>query len=154
MREAMSLSVLVAVGVGITFGAVTAVEGALARFNGAIKASLFENIAAGTLSIVVFLAIFAAARGERAPITSSTVGLAVAAGVLVVAAVAGIGYAIPRIGVMAGNMAIVFGQIAVALVIDSLGLGGYDPIPLKPVRIFGVILLGVGLYLALPRTTE
>jgi uncharacterized membrane protein YdcZ (DUF606 family) len=55
---------------------------------------------------------------------------------------------------MAGNMAIVFGQIAVAVVIDTLGLGGYDPIPLQPVRILGVILLGVGLYLALPRSTE
>lgn len=152
MRDALSLSVLVAVGVGITFGAVTAVEGALARLNGAIKASLFENIAAGLLSIAVFLAIFVAARGERRPITSSTVGLAVTAGVLVVAAVAGIGYAIPRIGVTAGNMAIVFGQITVAIVIDTLGLGGYEAIPLRPVRILGVILLGVGVFLTLPRS--
>lgn len=154
MREALSLSALVAVGVGVTFGVVSAVEGALAQLNGPIKASLFENIAAGILSITVFLALFMTARGERAYITASTIGLAIVAGVLVIAAVAGIGYSIPRIGVAAGNMAIVFGQIAVAVVIDSLGLGGYEPIPLKPVRILGVILLGVGLYLALLPSIE
>jgi uncharacterized membrane protein YdcZ (DUF606 family) len=55
------------------------------------------------------------------------------------------------VGVTAGNMAILFGQIAIAVLIDTLGFGGYEKVPLNLPRIAGLVFMIVGVYLVLPR---
>jgi transporter family-2 protein len=150
MRD-VGLGLLAAVAAGATFSAVTAIEGMLARLVGAVRASVLENIAAGLISAGLLVVILAVSRGGSQASMRPALPLAVVAGTLVVIAVAGIGYAIPRLGVAAGNIAIVFGQMVVAVLIDTLGWGGYDPIPLKLSRILGLLLLAGGMLLVLPR---
>jgi transporter family-2 protein len=150
MRD-IGLGLLAAVAAGATFSVVTAVEGILARLVGAVRASVLENVAAGLISAGLLVVMLAVSRGGSQASMQPALPLAVVAGVLVVIAVAGIGYAIPRLGVAAGNIAIVFGQMVVAVLIDTLGWGGYDPIPLKLSRILGLLLLAGGMLLVLPR---
>ncbi len=117
---------------------------------GAINASLLENLAAGLISASVIIILFSL-RKIPWDATQRVAPWAILAGALVIAAVAGIGYAVPRIGVLAGNMAIVFGQIVLAAVIDTVGLGGYERIPLSLARLMGLLLMSLGTYLVLPR---
>ena len=56
-----------------------------------------------------------------------------------------------RIGVTAGNMALLFGQIGIVVLIDTFGFGGYDKVPLSLPRIAGLALMAIGVYLVLPR---
>jgi len=83
--------------------------------------------------------------------TKSIMPISAIAGVIIIVAVAGVAYAMPLVGVAAGNMAMLFGQMAVAVVIDMIGVGGYDKVPLTLPRILGLVLMVVGVYLVLPR---
>lgn len=149
MREAISLGGLAVIAAGAMLAVVTALEGTLSRLVGAVGASLLEHVAAGAVSAIALLVVLS--RGQMSAPLSQSMPLAGAAGVLVLVAVVGIAYALPRIGVTAGNVALVFGQMATAVLIDSLGLLGYERIPLSPARIVGLLLLAAGTYLVLPR---
>jgi transporter family-2 protein len=150
MQEGLSLGLLVAVATGFVFAVVTTIEGAMARIVGAMNASLLENLAAGLISAVSIAILFSL---KKIPwdAVQRVAPWATIAGVLVIIAVAGIGYALPRIGVGAGNLALVFGQIALAVVIDAVGIGSFERIPLSLTRVLGLLLMGVGTYLVLPK---
>jgi bacterial/archaeal transporter family-2 protein len=150
MHQRMNIGVIVAAIAGGIFGAVTTIEGTVARSVGAINASLLEHLFAAFIAIPAVSILFL--RGNltwdntRAILPVSALG-----GVLVMIAVAGIAYAMPRVGVTAGNMTMLFGQMAIAVLIDTIGVVGYDKVPLTFPRIAGLGLMIVGVYLALPR---
>lgn len=149
MREAISLGVTASVIAGLSFGSVIAIEGVLSRAVGPINAAVIEHIAAGLLSAVVFAVIYLVGQPDLGAIRSAT-PLAFVAGTLVLVAVAGIAYAVPIINVTAANAGLLFGQTFIAIIIDTFGIGPYDPIPLSPTRILGIVLLAAGIYFVLP----
>jgi transporter family-2 protein len=65
-------------------------------------------------------------------------------GVLILAAPI---YLIPRIGTTSTLIAIVFGQLLIALVIDHFGLLASPKIEINLVRVIGVLLVAIGAYL-------
>ena len=144
------MGILVAGITGIVFGGVTAVEGYISRSVGAVNASLIEHVFAAMIAVpaVIYLFMRGTLTWEG---TKSILPISAVAGVLVLVAVAGVAYAMPRIGVAAGNMAMMFGQMTVAVIIDMIGVGGYDKVPLTLPRIAGLALMIVGVYLVLPR---
>ena len=56
-------------------------------------------------------------------------------------------WAVPKVGSATMISAVVFGQLAAALVIDRLGLFGLDVVELSPYRLAGVALIFVGVLL-------
>ena len=150
MQRGMNFGAIIAVISGGIFGVVTTLEGTVARAVGAINASLLEHLFASFIAIPVIIFLFL--RGRLTwDNTHNILPVSALMGVLVLIAVAGIAYAMPRVGVTAGNMTMVFGQIAVAVLIDTLGVAGYDKVPLTIPRIAGLALMIVGVYLVLPR---
>ena len=148
MQQRINLGVFVATIAGGVFGLVTTFEGAVARSVGAINASLLEHMFAGFIAIPAVIILFL--RGNLTwNITRPILPIAALLGIFVLTAVAGIAYAIPRVGVTAGNMALLFGQIAVAVLIDTVGLLGYERVPLSLPRIVGLVLMVIGIYLVL-----
>jgi bacterial/archaeal transporter family-2 protein len=148
MQQRINLGVFVAAIAGGVFGLVTTLEGAVARSVGAINASLLEHMFAGFIAIPAVIILFL--RGKMTwNITRPILPIAALLGIFVLVAVAGIAYAMPRVGVTAGNMALLFGQIAVAVLIDTIGLLGYERVPLSLPRIVGLILMVIGIYLVL-----
>ena len=65
--------------------------------------------------------------------------------------ITGIAYALPRIGVAAGLSTIIASQMVVAVLVDTFGLAGGQPIPLDWARIGGLGLLALGTWLILPK---
>lgn len=150
MQGRMSLGVIIGAITGGVFGVVTTIEGAVARSVGAINASLIEHFFAAFIAVPAVIFLFL--RGNMTlDNTRSVLPISALAGVLVLVGVAGVAYTMPRIGVTAGNMAMLFGQMAIAVVIDLIGVGGYEKVPLTLPRILGLVLMVVGTYLVLPR---
>jgi bacterial/archaeal transporter family-2 protein len=150
MQQRFNVSVIVAALSGSVFGVVTSIEGFIGRSVGAISASLIEHAVAALIAVpaVVFLFMRGTLTWDN---TKSIVPASAVVAVLIIVAVAGVAYAMPRVGVAAGNMAMLFGQMALAILIDTIGIGGYDKVPLSLPRIAGLLLMVVGVYLVLPR---
>ena len=72
-------------------------------------------------------------------------------GILGVLIITGISFSLQRAGVAAGLAGVILGQLALSTVIDAIGLGGAEPIPLTTARILGLGIAGVGVYLLLPK---
>lgn len=150
MQQRMNLGVFAAAIAGGVFGLVTTFEGTVARAVGAINASLLEHLFAGFIAIPAVIILFL--RGNLSwNITRPIIPIAALLGIFVLIAVAGVAYAMPRIGVTAGNMAMLFGQMAVAVLIDTIGFSGYERVPLSLPRIIGLALMVIGIYLVTPR---
>jgi uncharacterized membrane protein YdcZ (DUF606 family) len=150
MQQRFNLGVIVGAITGGIFGLVTTIEGTVARSVGAINASLIEHAFAACIAIPAVTILFM--RGNLTwDNTRNILPISALAGVLVLVGVAGVAFSMTRVGVTAGNMALLFGQMVIAVLIDTAGFGGYDKVPMSLPRIAGLVLMAVGVYLALPR---
>jgi transporter family-2 protein len=150
MAQRKNIGVIVAGVTGMMFGGITTMEGYVGRHVGAVNASLIEHAFAAMVAVpaVVYLFMRGTLTWEG---TKSILPISAIAGVIIIVAVAGVAYAMPLVGVAAGNMAMLFGQMTVAVIIDMIGVGGYDKVPLTLPRIAGLVLMVIGVYLVLPR---
>jgi transporter family-2 protein len=150
MQQRFNAGVIVAVLSGGGFGIVTTIEGFIARSVGAIGASLIEHAVAAVIAVpaVVFLFMRGTLTLDNA---KGILPASAVVAVLILVAVAGVAYAMPRIGVAAGNMAMILGQMVLAVLIDAIGMGGYEKVPFNLPRIAGLVLMVAGVYLVLPR---
>src|SRR4030042_4656303 len=99
MLQRLNIGVLVAAIAGGIFGLVTTFEGAVARSVGAINASLLEHLFAGVIGIPAVIILFM--RGNLTWVnTRPVLPTAALLGIFVLVAVAGVAYAMPRVGVM------------------------------------------------------
>ena len=54
-------------------------------------------------------------------------------------------------GVVTGLAAVIVGQMFVAIIVDTFGLAGGQPIPISWVRVVGLALLALSTWMILPR---
>ena len=144
--------VLIPLVLAVFTGALVAIQslwnGIAGRQIGAVSTGLSSMVAGGAVALVL-IGIQFARQGVPDGFRGS-LGFLVGAGMLGVIILTGIAFAVQRIGVTAGLAGVIFGQLLFAFVLDTLGVGG-TRIPLEPQRILGVALLGLALYLLLPR---
>lgn len=150
MGDGLKVGLVTALAAGGLFGIITSIEGAVARVVGGVNSSLYEHFFAGITAIVV-LTILLIRDHSALGTARSVLPLSAFGAFLVLIAVAAISFAVPRTGVAAGNFALVFGQIMIAVLIDTIGFSGMGKIPLTPMRILGLLVMAVGIYLVLPR---
>lgn len=149
MQQGLSLGLIAALLAGIIFAVVSAVEGYIGKNVGAINASLLEHTVSGVIAVIFI--VYVAVRGNIDwGVVKTLMPQIVIGAVLVLVGVIAIAYAIPRTGVAVGNFAIVLAQIVVAVLIDAIGFGG-ERVPITFPRILGLSLMGLGLYVILPR---
>jgi bacterial/archaeal transporter family-2 protein len=79
------------------------------------------------------------------------IGITALSGLLGVLIITGISFSMQRAGIAAGLATVIFGQLVLSTLIDTMGLGGAEQIPLSASRIFGLLMIGAGVYLLLPR---
>jgi uncharacterized membrane protein YdcZ (DUF606 family) len=153
MKESLIVAVLVALGSGLAIGTQSTLTGWAGRLVGPVRAGLLINLAGGALAALILLTLMLVRfpSAGQAP-TRSVVMIVVVAGALGIGIIAGIAFALPRVGVAAGLATIIFGQMLVALVVDTLGWAGAAPIPLRLERLAGLGFLLAGTWLILPRT--
>jgi uncharacterized membrane protein YdcZ (DUF606 family) len=105
------------------------------------------GIVAGSLMLVWFLR-----EGPQIwKIPPIVIGVTALSGILGVFIITGISFSLQRAGVAAGLASVILGQLALSFIIDALGIGGVEPIPISATRILGIVVAGFGVYLLLPR---
>lgn len=152
MQKFITPALLIALISGLAIGSQSSLNSIAGKNTGATLTGLLVNflggIAAGLLLTVVY---FRQGKAVFSSIQGSTMVIIVISGLLGIGIITGIAYALPRIGVAAGLAAIIFGQMVVALVVDTLGLTGGQPIPLNWSRIGGIALLALGTWAILTK---
>ncbi|MDH5607381.1 MAG: DMT family transporter, partial [Anaerolineae bacterium] len=80
-----------------------------------------------------------------------TFWMVLGAGLLGIGIISGIAFALPKVGIAAGLSAIIAGQMAMAVFVDTFALAGGDPIPLNFSRLGGLLFLALGTWAILPK---
>ena len=150
MEASLKMGLVAALAAGCLFGVIVALEGAVSKVVGAINASVLEHFFGGSIAII-FVSVLLIQRRVVISEIRSIIPVSILLGILVFGAVATVAFAIPRTGIALGNFAVVFGQLVVAVVIDTVGIGGLERVPLSPQRILGLIVMMVGIYLIIPK---
>jgi uncharacterized membrane protein YdcZ (DUF606 family) len=152
MQKFVIQALMIALLSGLAIGVQSSLIGSAGKITGAVLTGLLVNFFAGAASGLLLVVIYL----KQGNITFSgmrvsTIGMVIFAGILGVGVIAGIAYALPKIGVAAGLSMIITGQMAVAVLADTLGLTGEEPIPLNWVRIGGLVLLVLGTWAIVPK---
>ena len=71
------------------------------------------------------------------------------AGALGIMVIAGVSFAIPRVGAAASTMLIVAGQLVIGAVLDHYGWLGVERRPFRPEKLLGFLVIAAGLWLVL-----
>ena len=152
----MKLSIITGAVVALLTGIAIATQSTLTSRVGAqigdIKTGLLTNtlggLAAGSLMLIWLI--------KEGPHTwklpTTAVGITGISGLLGILIITGISFSLQRAGIAAGLATVIFGQLVLSTVIDTIGLGGTAPIPLSVTRILGLTITGIGVYLLLPKT--
>lgn len=153
MKAPVLYALIVALSCGLAIGTQSTLTNWAGRLLGPARTGLLLNFAGGVIAGVFLLAL--SRRLPPLPATvnmASTVPLVAVAGGLGLGIIAGIAFSLPKIGIAAGLASIIFGQMLVAVVVDTLGWGGAPPIPLRLERLLGLGFLLIGAWLVLPRS--
>jgi transporter family-2 protein len=152
MKESVLSALFVAMASGVAIGFQSTLTNWAGRLIGPVRSGLLINFAGGAIAALIVLAagLLTVARPMQG-LTRSASMVVIAAGALGLVIIAGAAYALPRVGIAAGLATIIFGQMIVALLVDTFGWGGAPPLPLQLERLAGVAMLLVGTWLVLPR---
>ena len=152
MNSSMTLGLMVALGAGVAIGFQGLFTNITGQMLGPARGGLAIHIA-GTIvgaGLVMFL-MLTNPNLQAVTITPRVILFAFLGGTSGMIILMGIAFAFPRIGQVAGQGALIFAQMAVAVFVDTFALAGGDPLPLDWRRILGLFVLALGTYLLLPQ---
>ena len=119
---------------------------------GDIRTGILTNTMGGVIAAGMMLVWLLREGPQTWKIPPVLIGATAASGLLGILIITGISFSLQRAGVAAGLAGVIFGQLLLSALIDSLGVGGADPIPLTLSRVLGLVVTGFGVYLLLPKT--
>lgn len=133
--------ILIALG-GASAALQSPINSALGKRIGVLEGGLW-SFCTGALFLILLVTIFG--KGHLTEVTSVP-KWQLLGGILGVIAVTAMIVSAPQLGIGLATVCLLFGQILVAIVIDSLGLFGVEAVPLDYNRIIGVLLMFVGIF--------
>jgi transporter family-2 protein len=141
----------IAVITGIIAGIQATISGKVGTIIGPVRTGIMTNILGGSVGLLIagFILLYSAGKVEIP--SKSALTLMLVSGTLGVIIVMGVSFSISQAGVAAGLAAIILGQMVVSLFVDTAGLGGSQPIPITSIRVAGLLVLALGVYMLLPR---
>jgi transporter family-2 protein len=152
MQKSILPALIIALLVGLAIGTQASLNSAAGKISGAALTGLLVNFfggaAAGLLLVLVYVR---QGKVTFSAIPTPALGIMVVSGLLGIGIIAGIAYALPKIGIAAGLSTIIAAQMAVAVLVDTFGLTGGQPVPLNWTRIGGFGLIALGTWVILPK---
>jgi bacterial/archaeal transporter family-2 protein len=147
---AAAVAVVVCLVAGLAGALHAAVMGRFGERTGVVEALAFASIVTTVVSLTTLLVVRRSldgiVEGARAPVWMWSAGLMSA---FIVFAIA---LGPPRIGTTTTIALVIAGNLLMAAIVDQFGLFGLDKIGLTPVRVLGIVLLGIGAALTLYRS--
>ena len=118
---------------------------------GSVRTGLMTNLIGGSIAGVIILILLISKGTATWKIPVTPLFLMTTAGLLGVLIVTGVSFSLQKTGITAGLATIILGQMLLSVIIDTKGIGGAEPITLSFQRIAGLLLLGLSIYLLLPK---
>jgi transporter family-2 protein len=151
MKLSIITGALVALLTGIAIAVQSTVTSRVGGIIGDIRTGILTNTMGGIVAGSLMLVWFLREGPQIWKIPPIVIGVTALSGILGVFIITGISFSLQRAGVAAGLASVILGQLALSFIIDALGIGGVEPIPISATRILGIVVAGFGVYLLLPR---
>ena len=152
----MKLSIITGAAVALLTGVAIATQSTItSRVGGGIgdiKTGLLTNTMGGLIAGGLMLVWLLREGPDVWRVPPVVVGATALSGLLGILIISGISFSLQRAGVAAGLASVILGQLVLSAVIDTLGWGGVEPIPLSLTRVAGLFVAGLGVYMVLPKT--
>jgi len=151
MKNVIVIGALGAFGTGIAITLQAYLSGRAGDLVGPIKTGLWTNFLGGALAGLIILAIWFLSKDTGSSLTQNAFVTIFISGALGIIIITGVAFSINLAGVTAGVAAIFLGQMVLSTIVDTMGWGGIEVIPLDSRRIIGLIIMGISVVLLLPR---
>jgi len=151
MRLSIITGAMLAALTGMAIAAQSTITSRVGAQLGDIRTGILTNTMGGLIAggmMLVWLLREGPAAWKVPPVLVGATALSGFLGILIIT---GISFSLQRAGIAAGLAGVIFGQLLLSAVIDSLGVGGADSIPLTMSRVLGLMVTGLGVYLLLPK---
>ncbi len=152
MKLSIITGALVALLTGIAIATQSTLTSRVGGVIGDVRTGILTNalggVAAGTLMLIWLLR-----EGPQTwKVPPVVIGVTALSGILGVLIITGISFSLQRAGIAAGLASVILGQLALSFIIDSIGIGVAEPIPVSISRVVGLLASGVGVFLLLPKS--
>jgi transporter family-2 protein len=153
LRGSQALALLAAIGSGLLIGTQATLTNRIGEWIGSMRAGLVINAAGGLVAVSIIIVLLASRGVGGWGLSDQIIVLTLIAGALGVLIIAGVAFSLQGTGVAAGVASLVMGQMIVGTIVDTIGIGGADPIPLSLQRVAGLAVMALAIYLLLPRAS-
>lgn len=137
---------------GIAIGVQATFSGRVGSSIGDVQTGILTNLVGGVVAGLI-LALVLIARGTGLlQLTSREVIMLVSSGILGILIITGISFSLQRAGVAAGLATVILGQMVVSAIVDTIGVGGAEPIQLSMQRVVGLALMAASVYFLVPKS--
>ena len=136
---------------GLVIGMQATLSSRAGSIIGSVRTGLLTNLIGGCIAgiIILIMIIISGIANWKIPVIPLM--MMSTAGFLGILIVTGVSFSLQKVGITAGLAMIILGQMLLSIIIDTKGIGGAEPIPLSFSRMAGLLLLGVSIYLLLPK---
>ncbi len=152
MRLSIITGAIIALLTGIAIATQSTITSRVGAQLGDVRTGVLTNTMGGLIAGSMMLVWILREGPETWRVPLPLLGATALSGLLGILIITGISFSLQRAGVAAGLASVILGQLLLSTIIDSIGLGGVDPIPLTISRIAGLLLTGFGVYLLLPKS--
>ncbi len=151
MRLSIITGAVIALLTGMAIATQSTITNRVGAVLGDVRTGVLTNSMGGLIAGSMLLIWILREGPEAWRVPLPLIGATAVSGLLGILIITGISFSLQRAGVAAGLASVILGQLLLSTVIDTLGIGGADPIPLTFSRIAGLLLAGGGVYLLLPK---
>ena len=151
MRLSIITGAVIASLTGIAIALQSTISSRVGAQIGDIRTGILTNLMGGIIAGGLMLVWLLRDGPAEWKLPAAVFGLTALSGLLGVLIITGISFSLQRAGIAAGLAGVIFGQLLLSSLIDSLGIGAAEPIPFTLARGTGLIVTGIGVYLLLPR---
>ena len=152
MKISIIVGALGALFTGVAISIQSTISSRAGSMIGDVKTGLFTNLLGGLIAGVMVLILFIRGGSQAWKIPGTVIGFVSISGLLGIFIITGISFSLQRVGIAAGLATVILGQLFISVIIDTFGIGGVEAIPLSLPRVMGLVVMGFGVLIMLPRT--
>ncbi|NJL57815.1 hypothetical protein HC928_23800 [bacterium] len=156
INNSLLVAMLIATGGGFAIGMQSVIINSVSGGVGAVRTAFFIHVGGSVIGAAMLGLLWLAGQGGTQEATTMPqwtprlISAFLLAGTMGMVIIPSIALAFPRTGLVAGQILLIGGQTLIALIVDTLGLAGAEPIPLDRQRLLGLALMVLAVYLLLP----